>query len=78
MRTQIALDDSVHARVRQKASELGVTMAEYIRRLIERDLDGPEPAMDPATIFALGGSGGSDIANEPSAVTDAFARLRDQ
>lgn len=73
MRTQIALDDAVHARVRSKASELGLTMAEYIRRLIERDLEGAQPAADPSAIFALGRSGGSDIANEPSAIADAFA-----
>ncbi|MFV0523455.1 MAG: CopG family transcriptional regulator [Acidimicrobiales bacterium] len=75
MRTQIALDDEVHARVRQKAADLGVTMAEYIRQLVHRDLDGPEPATDPSVIFALGGSGGSDIASDRSAAQDAFADI---
>lgn len=76
MRTQIALDDHVHARVRQKAAELGITMAEYIRRLIDRDLNEPEPAADPSSIFALGRSGGSDIANEPHAVAEAINSMR--
>ncbi len=76
MRTQIALDDEVHARVRQKAADLGLTMAEYIRQLVHRDLDGPEPVTDPSAIFALGASGGSDIANEREAVEDAFVKMQ--
>ena len=39
-------------------------MAEYIRRLIERDLAAPRPQADISSIFGLGNSGGSDIASE--------------
>ncbi len=53
-------------------------MDEYIRQLVHRDLDGPEPAADPSVIFALGGSGGSDIASDRSAVQDAIAELRNR
>lgn len=73
MRTQIALDDEQHARVKKKASELGVTMAEYIRTLVDRDL-GKDNAQAPvASIVGLGDSGGSDIANELRASRDAVA-----
>lgn len=47
-------------------------MAEYVRRVIERDLASPEPRGDISDIFALGRSGGSDIAAEgKSVVADA-------
>lgn len=64
MRTQIALDPEQHARVKQKAASLGITMAEYIRRLVAADLAGVEPMASPVAIFGIGASGGSDIARE--------------
>lgn len=73
MRTQIALDDQQHARVKKKASELGITMAEYIRRLVDRDLAEATTQAPVSSIIGLGDSGGSDIANEPSASRDAVA-----
>lgn len=73
MRTQISLDDEQHARVKQKAAELGVTMAHYIRMLVERDLGSQSTQASVEDIFALGESGGSDIANERTAVADAIA-----
>lgn len=73
MRTQIALDPEQHAKVKKKAADLGITMAEYIRRLVDRDLAAPDPAADPTPIFGLGRSGGSDIARERKAATIADA-----
>ncbi|MBX7159037.1 MAG: hypothetical protein K1X95_01985 [Acidimicrobiia bacterium] len=74
MRTQIALDAEQHARVKQKAASLGITMAEYIRRLVDRDLAAAGPAGDPSSIIGIGRSGGSDIASEgKSRVADAVA-----
>lgn len=73
MRTQIALEAEQHAGVKRKAAELGISMAEYIRRLIERDLSMPETQGDISAIFGLGNSGGSDIAAEgKSAIEEAF------
>ena len=47
-------------------------MAEYIRQLIERDLSAPKTQADISSIFALGNSGGSDIATEgKSAIAEA-------
>lgn len=38
MRTQIALEAEQHPQVKQKAASLEITMAEYIRRLVDQDL----------------------------------------
>lgn len=74
MRTQIALDSEQHARVKQKAASLGITMAEYIRRLVDNDLAGVEPQASPAAIIGIGRSGGSDIAGQAKrAVANAVA-----
>jgi hypothetical protein len=76
MRTQISLDDQQHARVKKKASELGITMAEYIRVLVDRDLGGENTQAPVSSIIGLGDSGGSDIANEPDASRNAVAARR--
>jgi len=60
-RTQITLESETQQRARQRASDLGVSLAEYVRRLVARDLARPEPAADIERIFDLGSSGGSDI-----------------
>lgn len=75
MRTQIALDDEQHARVKAKAAELGMTMAAYIRSLVERDLGEERSNADVSAIFGIGASSGSDIANEPDAVAEAIADM---
>ena len=63
-RTQIALEPELHRRARERAAQLGVSLAEYVRRLVARDLEQPEPDADPSLVFALGDSGGSDIARD--------------
>ena len=78
MRTQIALNDEQHARVKKKASELGITMAEYIRTLVDRDLGSDNTQASVSSIFGLGDSGGSDIANELRASRDAVAARHDE
>ena len=64
MRTQIALEPEQHAMVKRKAADLGISMAEYIRRLVECDLERAETRADISAIFGIGNSGGSDIAAE--------------
>jgi len=39
-RTQIMLEHEIQRRARQRASDLGVSLAEYIRRFVARDLGG--------------------------------------
>lgn len=62
-RTQIYLAPEEHRAARKRAAELGVSLAEYIRRLVRHDLgEQPGSAGDVAALFALGDSGGSDVA----------------
>lgn len=63
-KTQIALETEMQRRARQRANDLGVSLAEYFRRLVARDLARPETAAPVDRIFDLGRSGGSDIASQ--------------
>ena len=62
VRTQISLDAKLHSRVRGRAAKLGVSVAEYIRRLVDRDLAEAPRKVDRSLIFNLGASGGAGIA----------------
>ena len=73
MRTQIDLRPEQHAKAKAKAGALGITLAEYLRRLVDRDLHEVDRGFDPSVIFALGNSGGSDIASEINAGRGAGA-----
>ncbi len=76
-RTQITLDPEIQRRVRQRASDMGVSIAEYVRRLVERDLGGSKPVVSPTGVFDLGASDGSDIATHKDAmVREAFTSER--
>lgn len=78
MRTQISLTADQHAGARRKAAELGVSMAEYIRGLVQQDLSKAGPAQDPSTIIGIGRSGGSDVATDKQqAVADAIVHHYD-
>jgi len=73
-RTQITLDPEMQRRARLRAGELGVSLAEYVRRLVARDLGAPSGTAHPGAVFDLGSSGGSDVARDKSAmIADAFA-----
>jgi hypothetical protein len=75
-RTQITLEVEMQRRARQRAAELGVSLAEYLRRLVARDLTRPKAATDIDRIFDLGNSGGSDIAKEKdSMIAESFAAM---
>jgi hypothetical protein len=74
-RTQITLEAAEHRRARRRAAELGISLAEYVRRLIRHDLAGPARETDPRVLFGLGDSGGSDVAaNKDRYVGEAAAR----
>lgn len=66
-RTQITLEPQQHRRARQRAAELGVSLAEYVRGLVRRDLGDDESPGDVSAILALGDSGGSDVARHKDA-----------
>ena len=67
----------LHA-ARRRASHLGISLAEYVRRLVAADLGGDKPAVDPSAVFNLGRSKGSDIArHKDSMITEAFSIQRE-
>jgi hypothetical protein len=74
-RTQLSFDREVLRRARGRAGELGISLAEYVRRLVARDL-GERPApSEPSLVFDLGRSEGSDIArNKEAMLAEAFDR----
>jgi len=77
MRTQIALEAEQHAQARSKAASLGISMAEYIRRLVDQDLRRGGAFADVSAVIGIGRSGGSDIASESRAATEeAIAAVR--
>lgn len=64
-RTQVTLDQDLDRRAKGRARELGVSFAEYVRRLIARDLDDDEQHRpDINELFGVGSSGGSHVAND--------------
>jgi hypothetical protein len=74
VRTQIGLDPRTHRLAKGRASELGISLAEYVRRLVAQDVARREPAADPTAVFNLGDSGGSDIArHEDQYIGEAVA-----
>jgi hypothetical protein len=62
VRTQVTLDADVHRRAKQRAVELGISFAEYIRRVVDRDLGAP-PKGDISAIAGLFDSGRSDVSS---------------
>ena len=80
-RTQITLEPEMRRRARDRAGELGISFAEYVRRLVARDLRQPEQRVDPSAVFDLGNSGGADVARDKDAMlaaaTAAERRLGD-
>jgi hypothetical protein len=67
-RTQISLPPEDHRRARARASELGVSLAEYIRRLVARDLHTERERAPVEALFGLGNSGkGADVSKRKDA-----------
>jgi len=55
-RTQITMDPEMQRRAHKKAAELGISFAEYVRRLVAVDLGEARAKPDISTIFDLGAS----------------------
>lgn len=76
-RTQLSFEREMLKRAKRRAGELGISLAEYVRRLVEDDLGQRRPSTDASAIFDLGASGGSDIAAQKDAmVGEAMAEGR--
>jgi len=52
-RTQIILDREMRKRAQSKATALGISFAEYVRRLVMRDLSETAPDFDISAVFDL-------------------------
>ena len=67
-RTQITLENEMQRRARRRASDLGVSLAEYVRHLVASDLTRSVADISVDHIFDLGNSDGSDIARDKDAM----------
>jgi len=52
-RTQITLDPDLQRRAQKRAFELGISFAEYVRRVLAQDLGEPRKKGDISAIFGL-------------------------
>jgi hypothetical protein len=75
-RTQISLDPELQRRARKRASELGVSFAEYVRRLVAGDIGQRKSASDVSAIFGLGSSSGADVARDKDRMVGEAASVR--
>jgi hypothetical protein len=55
-RSQITMDRELQRRAHAKAAELGLSFAEYVRRLVAHDLGEPKRKADISILFDLGAS----------------------
>ena len=63
-RTQISLDADTQRRAHAKAAKLGISFAEYVRRLIATDIGEARRRAGISSITGLGDSGGTNIARD--------------
>jgi hypothetical protein len=79
-RSQITMDLELQRRAHAKAAELGISFAEYVRRLVAQDLGELKPKADISIIFDLVDEGPpTDIARDKDkmigeAVWDEYLR----
>ena len=74
-RTQLSFEREMLREARRRADERGISLAEYVRRLVAADLEGDETAPDPSAIFNLGRSRVSHIARQrDSMVARAYGK----
>jgi hypothetical protein len=52
-RTQITMDPELQRRAQARAAELGISFAEYVRRLLASDLGERKPKADISIVFDL-------------------------
>ena len=69
IRTQISLDSERHAQARARAAELGISLAEYVRQLVDRDVGRSPRVVDRSVVFDLGGGSPTDIASGKDRMT---------
>jgi len=76
--TTLSLNPDLHRVAQDRAVELGLSLADYVTRLVRRDLEQPLAARASIdVIFGLGHSAGSDVATSKDLyVGEAVEALR--
>lgn len=69
VRAQVTLDADMHRRAKRRAAQRGISFAEYIRQVVDRDL-GEQPRTDISAIFGIGDSGESNVARNKEQYLD--------
>ncbi len=64
VRTQITLDPDTQRRAQAKAAKLGISFAEYVRRIVAADIGEQKRRADISSIIGLGDSGGTNISRD--------------
>ena len=52
-RSQITMDSGLRRRAQQRATELGISFSEYVRRIVAGDLGGTHAKADVSIVFDL-------------------------
>ena len=76
MRTIVTLPDHLHAEAKQRAAELGISFAEFARRLFDRELRTAEPHGDLGTICGMVHGEPFDMAFDGKAVVEEAVAAR--
>ena len=77
-RTQLSFERETLQRARDRANQLGISLAEYVRRLVTKDLGEGSRVTDTGAVFNLGSSGESDVARDKDAMLgEAFRRAHE-
>ena len=63
VRMQISLPEEEHRRVKALAAERGISVAEYVRRLLARGSEPARARVGIESIFGIGASGRTDISS---------------
>lgn len=75
VRTQLSFDRQTLKRAQTRARRLGISLAEYVRRLVKEDLGERRSSRDASAVFDLGSSGGADVAElKDEMIAEAFQR----
>ncbi|WP_419918737.1 hypothetical protein [Candidatus Poriferisocius sp.] len=76
MRAIVTLPDHLHARAKQRAAELGISFAEFSRRLFEKELNEPQPQGDIDAICGIVDGVSFDMARDGGQiVAEAVSKL---
>jgi hypothetical protein len=78
-KTQVSLEPELQRQARQRAAQLGVSFAKYVRTLVANDLGHPRRRSNPSVVFNLGSSDGSDVRRRKDAmIGEAIAAERNR